>query len=183
MSLLVAGAIAGAALGGLAAGLGSHSKRRKAKKMRRAMEEKRRENEAWYNKNYYADATQRADAQRALQRLNQDIQNRNARAAGAQAVTGGTEEAVAATKQANAEAIGNALSNITTNAEARKGKIEEQFRTADSAYSDQIAALKAQEPSGLDIAGNVIGGMANGAQAGMGLADGLGAGKKKAPTT
>ena len=98
-------------------------------------------------------------------------------------MTGGTEEAVAATKQANAEAIGNALSNITTNAEARKDRIEEQFRTADSAYSDQIAALKAQEPTGLDIAGNVIGGMANGAQAGMGLADGLGLGKKKAPTT
>lgn len=85
------------------------------------------ENQSWYDRRYNEDSTQRADAQRILTLMNENIKNRNKAAAGTAAVMGGTEESLAATKAANAQAMSDAASRIAVAGEARKDDIEQQY--------------------------------------------------------
>lgn len=65
---------------------------RKQKKRIRA---KQQDNQNWFDRRYNEDATQRADAQRMLTRLQENIKNRNQAAQGQAAMMGGTDEALA----------------------------------------------------------------------------------------
>lgn len=105
------------------------------------------ENEEWYNRNYYADPTQRADAQRVLELTQERIRERNNAAAGAAAVGGGTEESVAATKAANAKAMSDAVSQIAAAGEARKDAIEGQYMRQKSGLNDRLSDVK----SGMEL--------------------------------
>ena len=69
--------------------------RREAKKQQKMLDAQKAENQAWYNRRYNEDGTQRADAQRLLTNT-QDLLRRQTKAAqGANAVTGASTEAVA----------------------------------------------------------------------------------------
>ena len=78
-----------------------------------------------------------------LSRTNEAISRRNRAAAGKKAVVGGTDASLASTQRANAEAVGNALADITVNAEARKDAIEEQYRERERELDAQAEAVKA----------------------------------------
>lgn len=118
---------------------------RAARKQKAAIREQQAKNQAWYDRRYNEDATQRADAQRILTLTEESIRKRNRAAAGTQAVMGGTEESVAATKEANNEALANATSAIAAQAEARKDRIEEQYMQRDQALEDASMGLTAQQ--------------------------------------
>lgn len=90
----------------------------------------------WYDRRYNEDSTQRSDAQRILTITNDAIRQRNRAAAGTAAVTGATEESVAATKAANAAAMSDATSKIAAAGEARKDQIEQEYRTRKSQLDD-----------------------------------------------
>lgn len=122
---------------------GSRQARKQQEEQLRAIEKAKRENRNWYNRRYNEDATQRADAQRMLSRTNEAISRRNRAAAGKKAVVGGTDASLASTQRANAEAVGNALADITVNAEARKDAIEEQYRERERELDAQAEAVKA----------------------------------------
>lgn len=117
----------------------------KAKKNRRALENERISNEAWYNRRINEDATQRADAQRVLQRTEDAIRERNKSAAGTQSVMGGTEESLSATKAANANAMANAASQIAAAGSDRKDAIESQYLNRNDAISSKLADIRSQE--------------------------------------
>ena len=153
------------ALSGIFGGLG---KNRAIKRQIRALEAQKRENQDWYDRRYNEDATQRADAQRVLTMTEDAIRNRNRQAAGASAVMGGTEESLAATKAANAQAMGDAASSIALAAEKRKDAIEGQYMQRKNALQSEINNLKGQKSSLFDLAGNAIGGAAKGLSAGFG---------------
>ena len=91
-----------------------------AKKQRRMLEEQKQKNQAWYDKNYYADPTQRADAQAAISRMRDVMQERTKRTAGTTAVVGGTEEAVAAEKEAQNNALADVVTNIAASNKQEK---------------------------------------------------------------
>lgn len=112
------------------------------KKVQQNLKDRVAENQAWYDRRYNEDATQRADAQRILAYTEEAIRNRNREAAAAQAVAGGTEEALAATKAANNEALSNAASQITMAGERRKDNIEAQYRATDSALDDELNRMQ-----------------------------------------
>lgn len=138
-SLIGAGLkIGGAVYGGIKAS-------QAMKKMQRQIQQQKQENTNWYNRRYNEDATQRADAVRALQKVEDSIKNRNRAAAGTQAVIGGTEESVAAAKAANNEALSQTASNIAAQADARKDAIEQQYRQEDSRLQGQLNQLQAQK--------------------------------------
>ena len=123
--------ILGSAIGG-ALGIGGSifggiSASKAMKKAKRNVEGELRDNQNWYDRRYNEDATQRADAQRILTMTNDNIRQRNQQAAGAQAVMGGTDESVAATKAANNQALADATSQIAVNGERRKDQIESQY--------------------------------------------------------
>lgn len=122
---------------------GSHSANKQKKRQLKAIRKAQMENRNWYNRRYKEDATQRADAQRMLTRANDDIRKRTQAAYGRKAVVGGTDASLASTQQANAEAMGNAMSNIVTNAEARKDNIEAQYRERDQQLEAQKSGVEA----------------------------------------
>lgn len=161
----IIGAAAGAA-GGI---LGGISKNKALGKYINAINAQKADNQAWYDRRYNEDATQRADAQRMLQLTMDSIRNRNRSAAGTAAVMGGTEESVAATKAANAQALADTASQIAASGAARKDQIENQYIERKNALQAQINELESQKKSGLDIASDAIGGAAGGFFKGMGM--------------
>lgn len=159
------GAIIGAGLGAAGSIFGGISASKAMKKYRRHLKQQKQENQNWYDRRYNEDATQRADAQRLLTLTEEKIRSRNRAAAGTQAVMGGTEESVAATKAANNEALSDAVSRIAVAGEARKDKIEEQYRSRDQQLDDALAGMQVQKAQNtaqaiqgvLGAAGNIAG--------------------------
>lgn len=121
------------------------SQAKAAKKQKKNIEKSKAENEAWYNRRYNEDATQRADAQRLLRLTQESIRNRNREAAATQAVVGGTEESVAATKEANAKALAETASAIAAQGEARKDAIEQQYLNRNQTLNDQLNGIEANK--------------------------------------
>lgn len=114
------------------------------KKMKAQINEQMKDNQNWYDRRYNEDATQRADAQALLTRTEESIRNRNAQAAGAQAVMGGSEESVAAAKEANNKALADVTTNIAVNADKRKDAIEQQYMSNKTALQDKLNNLEMQ---------------------------------------
>ena len=139
------GGIIGGAAGIAGTIIGGHSMSKAMKKVKNNLEGQRRANQDWYNQRYNEDATQRADAQAILTKTEEAIKSRNRAAAGAAAVMGGTEESVAATKAANAQAQADATAQIAINGERRKDSIEAQFQTKDEALQAQLNDMEIQK--------------------------------------
>lgn len=108
------------------------------KKIRQNIEKQRAKNQAWYDRRYNEDATQRADAQAALANTLEAVRQSNRAAAGAAAVGGGTEESVAAARAANAQAIADTNAKIALAGAARKDTIEQQYQANENSYVDAI---------------------------------------------
>lgn len=130
-----------AAAGSIFGGIQASKAARKAKK---ETEAQRRRNQNWFDRRYNEDETQRADAQHLLTMTEESIRNRNKAAAGTQAVMGGTDESLAATKTANNQAISGAASAINAQADQRKDNIEQQYRQADEGYSQELRNIENQ---------------------------------------
>lgn len=136
MSIL--GGAIGAGLGAFGSIFGGLSASKAMKRYKQNLEQQRKKNQDWYDRRYNEDATQRADAQAIMSRTEDSIRNRNRRAAGTQAVMGGTDETLAATKAANNEALATATTNIAVNGEARKDAIEGQYLQTDANIDQQL---------------------------------------------
>jgi hypothetical protein len=148
----------GAALGAAGSILGGISRNNALETQQEYVERKKRENQNWYNRRYNEDATQRTDAQRILSLTEEAIKRRNRAAEGRKAVMGGTDESVAAEKEANSKAMADATSQIAAAGEARKDAIEQQYLQKKEGYDNQLAGLDSQKMSGLDFVGSAIGG-------------------------
>lgn len=138
------GSIIGAGMAAAGSILGGMKASRAARKAKREVEAQRVKNQNWYDQRMNEDATQRADAQRLLTMTEERIRNRNNAAAGRQAVMGGTDESVAATKEANNNAMAQTASAINASADQRKDAVEEQYRQNDDNYSRQLQGIENQ---------------------------------------
>lgn len=136
------GSAIGGALGIGGAIFGGISASKAMKKVKRNLEGQMKDNQSWYNRRSNEDATQRADTQRVLTIMNEDIKKRNRQAAAAQAVMGGTEESVAAAKMANNAALADAASQIAVAGERRKDQIEQQYIQTKSELNDRLNNLE-----------------------------------------
>lgn len=136
---------AGAIFGGLSASAAM-------RKMRKSIEAQRKKNQDWYDQRYNEDSTQRADAQRMLTMTEESIRQRNQQVAGAQAVTGGTDEALAASKEANNKALADAASQIAAAGDARKDQIESTYQQKDDQYAQQLQNLQQQKAAAISQA-------------------------------
>lgn len=166
---MIGGIISGAAgtalkIGGAIAG-GLVSKRA-AKRARNIINAQMKENQDWFDRRYNEDATQRADAQRLLTMTQDSIRNRNKQAAATAAVMGGTNESVAAEKEAANAALTDTMSQIAASAADRKDAIEGQFRQRNADLNQQMIGVEtnraqniAQAITGVQDAGNTIAGM------------------------
>lgn len=141
---LIGGAI-GAGVGAAASIYGGVKASQAMKKIKANLEQQRKDNQNWYDRRYNEDATQRADAQRILTQTEEAFRNRNRQAQGTAAVMGGTEESVAATKEANAQAMADAASKIDVAGEDRKDNIEQQYMSTDRNIQNQLNDLERQK--------------------------------------
>ena len=132
----------GGAIGAAGSIFGGISASKAMKKMKRNVEAQRQKNQNWYDRRYNEDATQRADAQRILTQTEDSIKQRNRASAGSSAVMGGTDESVAAAKQANNQALADATSSIAANADARKDNIESTYMQNDNAFQEQLNQIQ-----------------------------------------
>ena len=175
-AIAAAAAVAGSALG-------SAGKRKSLSKREKFIGGKKQENENWYNRRYNEDATQRADSLRLLNLADERIKRRDRAAAGRAAVMGGTQESVAAEKEANNEMMANAIGQIAAANEKRKDAIEQQYLNRNERLDDALYEIESNKDSGLDIAGNMFGavGSALGSFSGGGL-EGLGGAGKTTPS-
>ena len=158
-------------LGALGLGLGAAgsaanfiSQAKEARKRRRALDERERENEAWYKRKYNEVGTESASAQRALTAMRDAQQQRMNRASGAAAVSGASSESVAAEKAAANKAIGDTVSAIAARDDARKERVDDEYRRERRAIEnarDNISLQKQQNTAAatsqaLNTAGNII---------------------------
>ena len=126
------------------------------KQVQKNLEKQQRENQDWYDRRYNEDATQRADAQRMLTMTMDAIRDRNRAAAGTQAVMGGTEESVAATKATNANALADTAAQIAVAGANRKDNIESQYITRKGAINDKLNNLQQQKANNIISAVNGV---------------------------
>ncbi len=133
------------------------------KKVKGNIEQQQRENQNWYDRRYNEDATQRADAQRILQLTQENIKKRNQAAAGSAAVMGGTEESVAATKAANAQAMADAAAQIAAGGEKRKDAIESQYQQNKNAIDGQLNQMEVNKANAITQAAQGVASAAGGA--------------------
>ena len=158
-------------LGALGLGLGAAgsaanfiSQAKEARKRRRALDERERDNEAWYKRKYNELGTESAAAQRALTAMRDAQQQRMNRASGAAAVSGASSESVAAEKAAANKAIGDTVSAIAARDDARKERVDDEYRRERRAIEnarDNISLQKQQNTAAatsqaLNTAGNII---------------------------
>ena len=175
----------GLGLGAAGSAVGFISQAKEARKRRRALDERERENEAWYNRKYNEVGTESASAQRALTAMRDAQRQRMNRASGAAAVSGASSESVAAEKAAANKAIGDTVSAIAARDDARKERVDKEYmrekRAIDNAR-DNISLQKQQNTAAatsqaLNTAGNII---ALGGE--MGGSGGNKSGQQQSPT-
>ena len=120
-----------------------------AKKAQKNLRKRIEENRAWYDQRYNEDATQRADAQRAIARLDEMIKSRNKGAAGTSAVMGSTDAVTAMRNASNADALANTMSNIAVAGDRRKDSIESSYRATDNSLNDKINQAEMQRATAI----------------------------------
>jgi len=150
----------------------------KQRKAKRRIESEQRANQTWYDRRYNEDATQRADTQRLLTDMQTRLRKSTASAAGTAAVMGGSEESVAASKAANADATASAISSLAAAQEQRKDNIESQYLSTKSALNQQLNNIDLGAAAQAQAAGTQL------TNTGMGvLADALATKQASTPTT
>jgi hypothetical protein len=128
------------------------------------LDKQEKENQAWYDRRYNEDYTQSAEAQAALTQAREQAKDMVRRAEGTQAIMGGTDESVNATREAAANAVADATTAIASQATARKDAVESQYLAKKDAISQQQQAVQNQQAQ----ANAQMGSQA--LQAGLGLA-------------
>jgi hypothetical protein len=126
------------------------------KQLQKNLDRQQRDNQDWYDRRYNEDSTQRADAQRMLAMTMDAIRDRSMDAKGTQAVMGGTEESVAATKAANANALADTAAQIAVAGANRKDAVENQYLTRKENLNKQINNLQKEKANNIINAVNGV---------------------------
>jgi len=159
------GSLIGAGIGAIGSIFGAARASREARKAQRMLDQQQRDNQAWYDRRYNEDATQRADAQRMLNLTMERMRQRNRAAVGTAAVMGSSTEAAAVEKAANAQALADTASQIAAAGEARKDNIEAQYQQNKANLTQQQIAGKQQQAQNITNAAQGLAQAAAGAGA------------------
>lgn len=152
------GAIIGAA-GGLASGLfGGFKSSKEAKEQEKLINEQERKNDAWYNRNYYQNYLDSAEAQAAMKRVENTLKKQNQEARATAAVTGATPEAAVAQQQANNEILDDVTTNLAAQGTARKANVDAiNLQNENNIMNMRIAQNQATEKGNAQLMDNGLG--------------------------
>lgn len=163
--------------GGLASSIiGGSQQAKAARKQQHQIEQQRAREDAWYNRNYYENYVNSAEAQAAIKRVEDTLRRRNQQAQAQAAITGATPEQALAQQANDQQMMGDVVSNLAARGDARR-------RDVDAQHQARMAGIEAQQAQ--QYALNEQGGaqlMANGGSL-IGSALSLIEGNKKPKTT
>lgn len=155
---------AGLALGSaIYGGIKSSAANNRARKL---IQQQRDANQRWYDTKMAEDYTLRTDAQAAINRQRELLNEQYKRARKTKVVSGGTDEAEALQKEAANRSLSDTTTEIAAQASNYKDNVERQYRAQDAALNQQQAqsyqqqaAQTAQAASqavnaGINLAGN-----------------------------
>ena len=149
--------IAGMGMQALGSVIGGAAQARAARKQREIINTQKKDNEAWYNRNYYEDSTQRSDAQRAMQMARDAMKSRYNQAQASGVVTGATDESIAAQKAATNQVVSSAASSIAATGDARKDSIDQQYLNTKANLAQQEAETWKQQGAAIAQAAQGVG--------------------------
>ncbi len=149
---------------------GGASAARKAREARRNLESAIHDNENWYAMRYNEDMTARADAMRVLNESERRLKERTRQAAASAAVTGKTNESVAADKAQAAQTMADATAQIAAAGADRKDKVEATYLSRKDSLNealrntlnDQAKAVQKAAAGTGDTAGSILKGVLGG---------------------
>jgi len=124
---------------------GGSSASKAAKERMKILKQQQQENQDWYDRRYNENATQRADAQRILQRTEEAIRKRNRAAAGREAVMGGASEDTAREKESGNKLMAEVTGQIVDANEKRKDAIEQQYLNRKYGLQQQEAGINQEQ--------------------------------------
>lgn len=106
-----------------------------AKRAERRQREQEAKEDAWYNRRYNEDYIDTAAGQNLVRRAKEFAKENWRKAAGAQAVAGGTEAATQMAKDAGNKMVGDTIANIAATDQARKAQVDNMHRQAESQFA------------------------------------------------
>jgi len=118
---------------------------RAAKRANALLAQEKNDNQNWYDRKYNEDGTQTASAQNMINQTRQAIKDRANRAAGTQAVMGGTDESTAQTKEADNDLMAKTVGTVAANADAKKDNIESTYIQNKQNLTNQQVGVQNQQ--------------------------------------
>lgn len=173
------GAIVGAAASIGSAIAGGVASKKAKQKNQAILGQMRRDSQNWYDKEYNADFTQRADAQSALNRAREILTQKYKNAQGAAEVSGATDESVAMQKASANETLANITGSIAERADAYKEQVRNNYENQKTALNQAEMNINSGQAAGIAQA---AGGLATAGSMFAGLDDDLFKGKKASPS-
>jgi hypothetical protein len=113
-------------------GISAAKASREAEKRQRQQEAKE---DAWYTRRYNEDYVDTAAGQNLVRRAKDYAREQWKKAAGAQAVAGGTDAATAMAKEAGNRMVGDTIANIAATDQARKDNVDNMHRQAEARFA------------------------------------------------
>ena len=152
------GAILGA-VGGLASGIfGGIKSAKAAREQQRLINEQESKNNAWYNRNYYQNYMESAEAQAAMKRVENTLKKQNQEARATAAVMGSTPEASVAQQQANNEILDNTATGLAAQATQRKTQVDAANQQNQNAILNaRLGQSQMNEQGGAQLMSNGLG--------------------------
>ena len=152
------GAILGA-VGGLASGIfGGIKSAKAAREQQRLINEQESKNNAWYNRNYYQNYMESAEAQAAMKRVENTLKKQNQEARATAAVMGSTPEAAVAQQQANNEILDNTATGMAAQATQRKMQVDAANQQNQNAILNaRLGQSQMNEQGGAQLMSNGLG--------------------------
>lgn len=120
------------ALSSIFGGISAGKAAREAERRQRAQEAKE---DAWYARRYNEDYIDTAAGQNLVRRAKQFADSQWKKAAGAQAVSGGTAAATQMAKDAGNRMMGDTIANIAATDQHRKENVDNQHRAAEAQFA------------------------------------------------
>jgi hypothetical protein len=122
-------------------GIQSAKAAREAERRQKVQEAKE---EAWYNRRYNEDYADTAAGQNLVRRAKEYAKENWKKAAGAQAVAGGTDAATAMAKEAGNKMVGDTIAEMAASDQARKDNVDNMHRQAQERYAQMDMAREQQ---------------------------------------
>lgn len=146
-------------MGGLASGIfGGIKSAKAAREQQRLINEQESKNNAWYNRNYYQNYMESAEAQAAMKRVENTLKKQNQEARATAAVMGSTPEAAVAQQQANNEILDDTATGLAAQATQRKTQVDAVNQQNQNAILNaRVGQSQMNEQGGAQLMSNGLG--------------------------